>query len=197
MDWKKITLSFVFFSVTPLALVVSLFALDSYSFRNSQTQLSHISERSGFKVYASLPSDYPSFSGQVNSSDAREELVRKYLTYYDSPLADLSNHIVSTSDKYGLDWRLTTAIAQQESNLCNLFPPGTFNCWGWGIHSQGTLGFSSYSEAIEEVSRGIKESYINEGLITPEEIMSKYTPLSQGSWAYGVNLFMDQIEKGF
>ena len=84
--------------------------------------------------------------------------------------------------------------SQQESNLCKKIPSGTFNCLGWGVHSKGTLGFSSFEEAIEVVSKGLKENYIDEGLLTPEEIMTKYTPHSDGSWAYGVNLFMNEIE---
>jgi hypothetical protein len=102
--------------------------------------------------------------------------------------------IVDTADKYGLDFRLTTAIAQQESNLCKKIPPESNNCWGWGIHSQGTLGFSSFQEGIENVSKGLREEYLDKGFRTTEEIMSKYTPLSPGSWAEGVNKFMAEMQ---
>jgi hypothetical protein len=89
---------------------------------------------------------------------------------------------------------LTTAIAQQESNLCKNYPDGTYNCWGWGIHSQGTLGFSSFTEGIELVTKGLKENYIDKGYLTPETIMTKYTPLSNGSWANGVSKFLSEME---
>ncbi len=98
------------------------------------------------------------------------------------------------ADKYSLDFRLITAIAQQESNLCRIIPPGSHNCWGWGIHSESNLGFSSYEEGIETVSQGLKENYIDEGLTTPDQIMTKYTPSSNGSWAHGVNTFMSVMQ---
>ena len=93
-----------------------------------------------------------------------------------------------------MDFRLLVAIAQQESNLCKKIPEGTHNCWGWGIHSKGTLGFDSYPEAIETVSQGIRRDYLNKGYTTPEEIMKKYTPSSPGTWAFGVNKFLGQME---
>ena len=68
------------------------------------------------------------------------ELIRQYLVRYNSPLVGLENFMVPKSDEYGLDYRLIPAIAQQESNLCKIIPDNTYNCWGWGIHSKGTLG---------------------------------------------------------
>jgi len=98
------------------------------------------------------------------------------------------------ADKYGLDFRLTTAIAQQESNLCKKTPAETYNCWGWGIHSKGTLGFEDYPHGIETVSRGLRKEYLDKGYLTVEDIMSKYTPLSNGSWAMGVSTFMAEMQ---
>lgn len=149
---------------------------------------------SGVKVYASLPSSFPSVSGEVESKDARSEIIRQYLEYYNSPLVPYSDLIVATADKYGLDYRLITAIAQKESNLCKIIPPDSYNCWGWGIHSKGTLKFSSYEEGIETVSEGIRQNYIDKGYTTISDIMGKYTPLSNGSWATGVIQFMKQMQ---
>ena len=105
-----------------------------------------------------------------------------------------ANNVVTAADKYKIDFRLITAIAQQESNLCKIIPPDSHNCWGWGINSNGSLGFNSYEEAIDTVSKGLKEEYIDKGYTTPEQIMSKYTPLSNGSWAFGVNKFLTEME---
>lgn len=149
---------------------------------------------SGVRVFASLPALTPSVYGTVEAKDARPEIIRGYLEYYKSPLVPHAQFIVETADKYELDFRLITAIAQQESNLCKIIPPNTYNCWGWGIHSRGTLGFESFEQGIETVSKGLKEEYINKGYLTPEEIMSKYTPMSNGSWARGVNQFMAEME---
>jgi hypothetical protein len=126
--------------------------------------------------------------------DARPLIIQRYLDYYQSPLAPYSEYIFEISQQTGIDYRLLVAIAQQESNLCKKIPEDSYNCWGWGIHSRGTLRFSSYPEAIKTVAEGIKENYISKGLETAEEIMSKYTPLSNGSWAVGVNQFMEEME---
>jgi len=195
--WKNIALASIFFTITPLVIAVSIFSL--FTLRTpvaSSVKASNLIEspKSGVKVYASLPSFLPTVSGYATVEDARAEIVRQYLGYYDSPLEPYASQIVKFSDIYGLDYRLTTAIAQQESNLCKKIPPESNNCWGWGIHSKGTLGFSSFEEGIEVVSEGIRGEYLDKGFTTIEEIMGKYTPSSNGSWAEGVSKFMGEME---
>jgi len=155
--WKNLILSVIFFTITPLTLGISLFSL--YSLKTSPSHLESYdlikTPVSGVRVYASLPTQISSVNGQVDSADARPEIVRQYLEFYGSPLVPFAGYIVQTADKYSLDFRLITAIAQQESNLCKIIPPGSYNCWGWGIHSEGTLGFSSYDQGIESVSKGL------------------------------------------
>jgi len=109
-----------------------------------------------------------SVKGVVITGDARPILIRNYLKKYQSPLTPYADFIFATSQKYGIDYRLLVAIAQQESNLCKKIPPNSHNCWGWGIHSKGTLGFSSFDEAIEIVAQGLKEDYIDKGFTTVE-----------------------------
>jgi hypothetical protein len=190
--WKNLILVIVFLTVTPLALAASLYSLVSLNNNPPQTLLS--TSPSGLQVYASLPTDLPTVSSQVEASDARIEIIRQYLDDYGSPLLPFAEKLVSSADKYGIDYRLTTAIAQKESNLCKITPPKCFNCWGWGIHSEGTMCFANYNEAIEEVTRGLFEEYFQKGYDTVEKIMTKYTPLSNGSWALGVNQFLSEME---
>lgn len=198
--WKNIILVTFFFLVTPIALGTSLFSLvslNNLSDKNIESVTSRevsVYPKSGARVFASLPSNLPSVGGEATGVDARPELVRQYLQSWGSPLEPYASFIVEAADRYELDYRLTTAIAQQESNLCKLIPPGSNNCWGWGIHSAGTLGFDSFEEGIETVSEGLRERYLNKGFRTVEEIMSKYTPLSNGSWAAGVTKFMSEME---
>ena len=117
-----------------------------------------------------------------------------YLKRYNSPLLPHAEDIVTISDKYGLDWRLLVAIAQQESNLCKKIPKNSYNCWGYGIYGDLVTRFDSYPDGLDTVARGLKRNYLDKGLNTPEEIMAKYTPPSQGSWARGVNQFLDDIQ---
>lgn len=189
--WKNLVLLTLFFTMTPLALGVSLFSL--FSFAKSPQNPGAL-PINGLKVYASFPSNFPSVLGTAQAADARTEIIRQYLQKYNSPLTAYSDLIVKFADEYKIDFRLTTAIAQQESNLCKVIPRKTYNCWGWGVHSQGTLGFSSYEEGIKEVTMGLAENYISQGYDTPEKIMEKYTPLSNGSWASGIREFLSEME---
>jgi len=133
-------------------------------------------------------------SYQVKTEDAVPEIIKAYLAKYNSPLLPHADYLVNAARSYRIDPRLLVAIAQQESNLCKKIPDDSFNCWGWGIHSRGTLGFASYEEAIDAVVKGLAKNYFGEGLTTPEAIMGIYTPLSDGSWARGVQQFIDQMK---
>lgn len=195
----RVSLVVGFFVLTPILLIASLISLISMDSTKPTPDkkgaaTNNYQSTIGISVYASLPATVPSITGEVKSADARPEIVKKYLTFYNSPLIPYAEEIVEISDKYGLDFRLIPAIAQQESNLCKVIPPGSHNCWGWGINSASNLGFESYSHAIETVSRGIKRGYLDEGLTTPDAIMTKYTPHSDGSWARGVNEFMAAMQ---
>ena len=193
---KNLVLVFLFFALTPLVIGVSLFSLVSLKIHPTFAPGSAVTEtsHSGIRIFASLPSEIPNVTGSATAADARGEILKNYLAAYSSPLLPFANYIVDRADTYGIDFRLITAIAQQESNLCKVIPDNSFNCWGWGIHSKGTLGFASFEEGIDVVSKGLKTEYIDKGYVTPEQIMSKYTPLSNGSWAYGVNKFLLEME---
>jgi hypothetical protein len=146
------------------------------------------------RLYQALPNSAGSVSFEVGMADARPVIIRQYLEKYRSPLVDQADHFFQISQKYNLDYRLLVAIAQQESNLGKKVPDGTHNAWGWGIHSRGTLGFSSWEEGIETVAQGLRENYLNRGFIDVEQIAARYAPPSKESWAFGVNQFMEEME---
>lgn len=198
--FKKFLYVSVFFTVAPIALAVSLYSLITFSKPTASegkvlAANSIESLDSGFQVFASLPSAYPSISGEVIGEDARIELIRQFLDKHESPMTSHAKNIVRASDENGLDYRLTTAIAMKESGLGKLMPNDNCNnAWGWGIHSEGTLCFDSWEEGIYTVSKGLKDNYLDLGYITPEEIMSKWVPHSPGGlWAVGVIQYMEQI----
>ena len=130
----------------------------------------------------------------VKLVDGRSAALKRYLRKIDSPLFDYTDLLIEEADKYGYDYKLLVAIALQESTGCKFAPEGSYNCWGWGIYGDKITRFTSYDEAIRTVSKGIKEHYIDKGHITTEDIMSKYTPSSDGSWAWGVRFFFRKIE---
>lgn len=161
------------------------------------TPVPQILSYSTARLYEASTNTTPTISTQAIPADARTHIISQYLTRFKSPLAPLSQYIVAVSDKYSLDFRLLTAIAQQESNLCKKIPPDSHNCWGFGIYGDKVTRFDSYEEAIETVAKTLKKKYIDQGLISPEEIMVKYTPPSLangGSWARGVNQFLADMQ---
>jgi hypothetical protein len=195
---KQVLFVAVFMIVAPIALITSLVSLISTSYgENDNYSLNSTANKNnqGVQIFASLPAEFPTVSAKIISDDGRVVLIKQYLEFYDSPLITHANYIVQTSDKYNLDYRLITAIAQKESNLGIRMPSSDCNnAWGYGIHSKGTLCFDTWEEGIETVAKGLKKNYIDLGYLTPDEIMKKYTPLSNGSWAEGVNKFMFDIE---
>lgn len=132
---------------------------------------------------------------EMKFADARASNLRSFLARYNSVLYDHADKIVAEADKYGFDYRLLVAIAFQESTLCKKIPVDSHNCWGWGIYGNNVIRFASYDEGIEKVSKGIKENYLDKGLITASQVMAKYAPSSPGSWAFGVNTFLNKIEE--
>lgn len=135
-------------------------------------------------------------STSLESEDARPIIVANFLERHNSPLIPHEHYgriFVDIADRYGVDFRLLPAIAMQESNLCKRIPPGSHNCLGFGIHERGTLGFESYEANFDRAARELKKYYIDQGRTTPEEIMRKYTPSSNGSWAASVNQWMAEM----
>jgi len=111
-------------------------------------------------------------------------------------LVPYSDLIYQVSKDYGFEYYWIVAIAQQESNLCKKAPEDSHNCWGYGIHKRGTLKFESYELAIKSYAEYLKREYFDKGLTTPELIMKKYCPSSNGSWARGVTQFINEMENG-
>jgi hypothetical protein len=188
---KKVLLSTIFFTLTPILLI---FCILYFSFLNSQkkSSLSFLSPNNNVS-YAALPENQNVLGDSINTQDARVTAVADFFEKYHSDLLPYAQDVVSSADKYGLDYRLIPAIAMQESNLCKKAPLDSYNCWGFGIYGKTVTRFSSYPEAIDTVTKALTKYKAN-GLETPEEIMARYTPSNNGAWADSVNHFMDQLQ---
>ena len=197
------TLFLVIFVVVCIALIgweiTSLLAVN----KGNNTQLAVIKDKRfgegpllGYAAVESTSMAGQSAQAQIVSDDARPLLLKRYLEKYNSPLVNYTDLIFSTSKTYNFDYRWIVAIAQQESNLCKKIPDESYNCWGYGIHSKGTLRFDNYELAIKSFGEYLKREYFDKGLTTPEQIMKKYCPPSNGSWANGVSQFFNDIEQG-
>lgn len=194
---------FLAFGFLSLSAAVVLFGTATYFtwYRPNQV-LSPLPEAAPL-VLAQFPPATTQNSGQVKgvetymeTQDGRAELVTRFLDRYDSPLTPhdyWGNKFVEIADRYSIDFRLLPAIAMQESNLCKRIPENTYNCLGFGIHERGTLAFENFEANFERAAKELRANYINQGRITPEMIMRKYTPSSNGSWADSVNQWMAEM----
>lgn len=190
--------------LTFATLLISVVSLRELSYtRNLDKVASTVADKgvkqNNYAMYASLPSMVGEVYAQVRTADARVEILSQYLTKRNSPLAPFSDLIVNLSDINGIDFRLPVAIAECESNLCQQgkYPNNSYNCWGYGIHSQGTLGFANFEEGITKVIAGLKRFKDMGYLTSVEKLMELYTPPSLekgGSWAKCVNHFMEVLQ---
>lgn len=176
-----------------LLLVILTFLILVYATHNFPGTAAYLTP-SQTVTYAALPSTIETFEGEVESEDARTEIVRQFFEKHDSPLEPFAEEVVESADEYGLDFRLIPAIAMQESNLCKKIPAGSNNCWGYGIYGDKVTYFEDYIHGIETVTKTLATKYKDSGLKSPEEIMRRYTPSSNGSWAQGVNFFLDELQ---
>lgn len=190
-DMRKIFLVFSFFAITQTLLLASMFFLLSFSHEQGKNNI--YSTRHHSVAFAALPSGGNVIQDEISQEDARVEIVRQFFERYKSPLEPYASIVVETADMYDLDFRLIPAIAMQESNLCKKAPSDSHNCWGFGIYGQKVTMFASFEEAIHAVTKTLALKYKADGLETPYEIMRRYTPRSTGSWAFGVEFFMNQL----
>lgn len=193
MDNKQTGLWFAFawFGATATTLIFSLL----FSIYLSTTKEIKPTVQS-FKIYAALPKSEATVSDDISHADGRSKIIENFFKTYKAPLAASNNTFIAVADKYNLDWRLLPAIAMQESNGGKKLIKSSYNPFGYGIYGDKVTKFSSWEEAIERVGRALREDYLNIGLKTPFQIMTKYTPPSlskEGAWAKGVIAFMEEL----
>jgi len=187
---RKLFFTTAFFAVTLIGFLLSL--IISLTFYHSST--SSLIQQKKSIAYAALPTYENTFSTQIITQDGRIEKIRQFFATYGSPLEPYAEDVVEAADQYGIDYRLIPSIAMQESNLCHKIPKDSNNCWGYGIYGGKVTRFTDYKEGIYTVSKSLGTKYKSNGLITPDQIEAVYTPPSEGSWANGVNHFMDQLK---
>jgi len=192
---RKILFLISFFVVAHGLLVINiLYYLNLSKTHDKVTALKMMTTAQNNIIFAALPAADMILSAQIEQRDGRVENVRNFLSLYQSALAQYSDIIVQTADKYHIDYKLIPAIAMQESTGCKLIPINSYNCWGFGIYGTHVTRFSSYPEAIDVISMAISQHYVDKGLDTPATIMPIWAPPSNGSWATGVSYFMKQMQ---
>jgi hypothetical protein len=127
--------------------------------------------------------------------DKRIDTLRAFLHENDSPMESEAAVFVREADKNSIDWKLVAAIAGTESTFGKHIPAGSYNAWGWGIPTgtQYGVGFTSWTDGITSVSRGLKENYIDKGAVSLDEI--GYIYAASPMWAAHVQFFIEKIEQ--
>ncbi len=190
---KRVIIGVAIFAITPVVFVFVLVLL-LFTYHKNNLSKAFLLSRVNSVAYAALPTNQDFFSASISESDGRVEKIRQFLQKYRSPLEPYAQDIINAAEEYGLDYRLVPAIAMQESNLCLKIPEESNNCWGFGIYGGKIHKFVDYKEGIYSVSKTLGIIYKDKGLVTPEQIMTRWTPSSNGSWAFSVNHFMDKLK---
>ena len=128
----------------------------------------------------------------AKTDDSRIKVLKAFLEKYNSPLAVSAYDFVKNSDAYNLDWRLVAAISGVESTFGKFIPYNSFNAWGWGVYGNNVIYFSSWTEGIETVSKGLRENYLDKwGAKNIHQIGKIYA--ASPTWASKVEYFMEKI----
>lgn len=120
--------------------------------------------------------------------------INRYLASRGSPMAGQGKTFVQAGKRWGVDPRLLVGIATIESGAgAHLAQP--YNPFNWGIHRGQQYG--SWQESINDVARGLRKNYLDDGLRTPQQIVSRYAPASdnndEGNWASVVSDVMEKL----
>lgn len=128
----------------------------------------------------------------LSKSDNREEVLQAYLKKNDSPLISSSKTFVKYADTFDLDYRLLVAISGVESTFGKQIPANSYNAWGWGIYGDNRIYFKSWDDAIETISKGLREQYINKWNAQDVYQIGRLYAASP-TWASRVEYFMNKI----
>lgn len=135
------------------------------------------------------------FSGAANAQalehDSRPAQMHVVLAKYNSPMVGLEDTLITTAEKYNLDWTLLAAIAGTESSFAKRMPAHCINPYGWGIYGDNKLCFASLEEAIEGVAAGLAGKYNTTSI---ESIAHTYNTVSTAGWISHTEFFMNKIK---
>lgn len=185
---KIIKVIFLYALITIVILVITCFNLATNIFASDK----HIAKDSYSQIEikkVNIPElQKPDFSKEILMQEKASKIEKFYYTYYyNPPLAPYALDFVKAAEYYGLDYRLLPAISMVESTGGRfLFRKN--NPFGWG-----KWGYDTFTDAIYDVSRGMRVGYYNSGLTDPLRIAFKYNPDTPKQWGPKVKRFMSQI----
>ena len=189
-----------FFSVLPVINTKALAQTVNYKIpKNLSLDILRYSNRSNSQDSKAVAVFAQTHLVESKQLDKRAEILRDYLTQFNSPLQYHAQDLVDAADTYNVDWKLLASISGVESTFGTKIPGGlnpdysSFNGWGWGVYGTKAVYFDSWRQALFNVSKGLKNGYMDKGLTNPYAMNSKYS--SSPFWGNSVSYFMSDLEE--
>jgi hypothetical protein len=123
------------------------------------------------------------------------ESIDRYLASKGSPLAGSGAAFLESGVAHEVDPRLVVAIAGAES-FFGITTCAAHNAWGWGCPTRPFV-FRSWDEAIETITVGLREGYLDDGLESVGEIHLRYAPPNATNDPTGLNFGWADNVAGF
>lgn len=123
-----------------------------------------------FKLYAALPEEGLQSSDEIVRTDIRASLIKKFFKKHNSDLANSSEAVLDTAVRFNLDYKTVSAVALIQDT-------------------------PSSNQAILQLGQNLK-NYADEGLKTPDQIVTKYIPDSKTEakvWSRKVASYLTQF----
>ncbi|MBC7644985.1 MAG: hypothetical protein H7123_07650 [Thermoleophilia bacterium] len=140
-----------------------------------------------FATGTSAPVNFtmPPNVGLVPPDQVTAEMIGAYLYSKQSPMTGSGIAFLESGQRWGLDPRLLVAISGAESSF-GAQTCGSYNGWGWACPNN-PVQFLSWADAIETISKGLRENYVNEGRSSVLLIQQKYCPVGAANDPTGLN----------
>ena len=180
------------FSIPVFIGFVVLFSLYSKYYVNG-----YVSRQIHKPNYQALPTTNSNSIVSIENKDGRVKNLDDFFESYNSPLEGHAQTIVNEADKYEIDYRLLPAIAMQESTLCKKIIKVSDHLLGFGIYKGKVTKFDNYDEANCVITKTLAHKYVQQGFVSIEDIVRKYTPSDTGKWESVVNLIMERLTASF
>ncbi|MDA1317081.1 MAG: hypothetical protein O3B87_03590 [bacterium] len=141
-------------------------------------------------------------SARLEQSENEQKQIDDYAQYMTKKLTIVrvlkanNSHLVSEVDAfmeacitYELDCYLLPSITGLESSYGKFYAPDTYNPFGWG---GGYIVFDSWADGIMTVGKGLRDGYVDQGLLTIEQIGPRYA--ESPTWAVRVRSISNTFE---
>jgi hypothetical protein len=121
-----------------------------------------------------------------NPPPIEAEAIDEFLAARGSPMAGLGRALLDVGWRYNIDPRFLVAISGADTGFGRVLCT-EFNAWNWFWHEWCNSPFESWEQALDEVARGLRMYYLDDGLTDVDKIADRYGPLDDPRDTLGLN----------